>query len=114
MTRKGRKAEDKAVKYLGSHGHHVITRNFFCYRGEIDVITFDEDYVVFVEVKQRGSGSFVSPEESITAKKKQRLIKCAKRWLMENEYRGDTRFDVIAISEGELTHYEDAIKLRSC
>lgn len=98
MARKGRRAEDQAAQYLGSHGHHLVDRNYFCYRGEIDIITLDGDYVVFVEVKSRGSGSYVSPEESITAKKKQRLIKCAKRWLMENDYRGDVRFDVITIS----------------
>lgn len=114
MTKKGRKAEDRAVKYLGSHGHHLVARNYFCHRGEIDIITFDGDYVVFVEVKLRGTGSYVTPEESITAEKKRRLINCAKRWLMENEYRGDARFDVIAIHEGEICHYEDAINLRSC
>ncbi len=113
MSKKGRKAEDQAVKYLESQGHHVVTRNYFCYRGEIDVITLDGDYVVFVEVKKRGKGSYVSPEESITAKKKRRLIKCSKRWLMEHDYKGDARFDVIAISDSEISHYEDAIQLRA-
>jgi putative endonuclease len=112
MIKKGRRAEDRAVKYLESRGHHVVTRNYFCHRGEIDVITFDGDYVVFVEVKRRGSGSYVAPEEAITSRKKRRLIKCSKRWLMENDYRGDARFDVIAISDGEINHYEDAIQLR--
>jgi putative endonuclease len=113
MSKKGRKAEDKAVDYLASHDHKVVTRNYYCYRGEIDVITFDDDYVVFVEVKSRGSGSYVSPEEAITREKKRRLVKCAKRWLMENEYRGNARFDVVAISEDEISHYENAIELRS-
>jgi putative endonuclease len=113
MSKKGRKAEDRAVDYLASHDHQIVTRNYYCHRGEIDVITFDKDYVVFVEVKSRGSGSYVSPEESITREKKRRLVKCAKRWLMENEYRGDARFDVIAISDGTINHYENAIELRS-
>ncbi|MBS3787982.1 YraN family protein [Candidatus Bipolaricaulota bacterium] len=114
MPKKGRKAEDRAANYLESHGHHLVTRNYYCYRGEIDIITFDGDYVVFVEVKSRGSGSYVTPEESITPKKKRRLIRCAKRWLMENDYQGNARFDVIAISNGELSHYENAINKRSC
>lgn len=113
MAKKGRKAEKRAAEYLESHGHHLVTRNYFCHGGEIDIITLDGDYVVFVEVKSRGSGSYVTPEESITTKKKKRLIKCAKRWLMENEYRGDARFDVIAISGGEISHYDNAIRLRS-
>jgi len=113
MPKKGRKAENRAVEYLESQNHHVVTRNYFCHRGEIDVITLDDDYVVFVEVKKRGSGSYVSPEASITEKKKGRLIRCAKRWLMENNYQGDARFDVIAISDNAIRHYENAIQLRA-
>ncbi len=109
--KRGEKAEELAADYLESKGHHVVTRNYFCYRGEIDIITFDRDYLVFVEVKERGKGSYVSPEEAITADKRERLIRCSKRWLMENDYRGDTRFDVVAISDGEVRHYEDAIQV---
>ena len=112
MVKKGREAEDQASEYLGSRGHHLVARNYFCHRGEIDIITFDGDYVVFVEVKHRGKGSYVTPEESITPKKKKRLIRCAKRWLMENDYRGNARFDVIAITDDEITHYKNAIELR--
>lgn len=111
MPRKGRKAEELAAEYLESEGHYVVTRNYFCYRGEIDVITFDGEYIVFVEVKKRGKTSYVTPEESITDEKKARLIKCSKRWVMENNYQGDTRFDVIAISDGEIRHYKNAIQL---
>lgn len=111
MAKRGREAEEKAVRYLRNKGHYVVERNFFCYRGEIDVITLDDDFLVFVEVKKRGKGSFVSPEEAITAKKKKRLIKCSKRWILDNDYRGDSRFDVIALSDGEIRHYQDAIHL---
>jgi len=113
MPKKGRKAENRAVEYLESEDHYVVARNYFCHRGEIDVITLDGDYVVFVEVKKRGIGSYVSPEESITEKKKRRLIRCAKRWLMENNYKGNARFDVIAISDNMIRHYENAIQLRA-
>ena len=108
MAKRGKKAEDRAAKYLESNGHHILTRNYFCHRGEIDLITFDDDYVVFVEVKSRGSGSYVSPEKSITEDKKGRLIRCSKKWIMENDYKGDARFDVIAISDGEIRHYENS------
>lgn len=113
MSKRGQKAEELAAEYLKSEGHYVVTKNYFCYRGEIDLITFDNNYLVFVEVKKRGKTSYVSPEESITREKKARLIKCSKRWIMENDYRGDTRFDVIAISDGEIRHYKNAIQLKS-
>lgn len=110
MGRRGKEAEERAAEYLEDKGHHVVEKNYFCYRGEIDVITFDGDYVVFVEVKKRGKGSLVSPEEAITADKKERLIKCSKRWISENDYRGKSRLDVLALSGGEIRHYEDAIR----
>ncbi len=110
MAKRGKKAEDRAAKYLKSEGHQIVTRNYFCYRGEIDIITLDDDFVVFVEVKSRGRGSYVSPEKSITEKKKRRLVKCSKKWIMENEYKGSARFDVLAMSDGEIRHYEDAIR----
>lgn len=110
MAKRGKKAEDRAAKYLESQGHQIVTRNYFCYRGEIDLITFDDDFVVFVEVKSRGRGSYVSPEKSITEEKKERLVRCSKKWIMENEYKGNARFDVVAMSDGEIRHYEDAIR----
>jgi len=111
MTRRGKGAEKRAARYLESKGHHLVERNYFCYRGEVDLITFDEDFLVFVEVKKRGKGSYLTPEESITRKKKERLIKCSKRWIMDNDYSGSSRFDVVALSGGEIRHYEDAIQL---
>ena len=110
MSKQGRRAEDRAVDFLESKGHHVVARNYHCYRGEVDVITLDGDYVVFVEVKKRGKGSYASPEEAVTAEKKERLIKCSRRWITENDYRGAARLDVLAISDGEIRHYEDAIR----
>ncbi len=111
MSRKGKGAEKRAVKFLEEQGHHVVEENYFCYRGEVDVITFDDQYLVFVEVKKRGKGSFASPEMAITDDKKERLIKCSKRWIMQNDYSGDSRFDVLALSGGEIRHYKDAIRL---
>ncbi|MFP4135602.1 MAG: YraN family protein [Candidatus Acetothermia bacterium] len=111
MAKRGSKAEKRAVEYLEKKGHHVVDRNYYCHRGEVDVITFDGDFVVFVEVKKRGKGSFASPEEAITEEKKRRLFKCSQRWIQDNDYGGNSRFDVVALSDGEIRHYEDAIRI---
>ena len=111
MARRGKGAEERAAKYLQDEGHHLVEKNYYCYRGEIDLITFDGDFLVFVEVKKRGRGSYLTPEESITSKKKERLIKCSKRWIMDNDYSGNSRFDVLALSNGEIRHYQNAIQL---
>lgn len=110
MAKRGQKGEDAAVGFLKKQEHEVLTRNYHCYRGEIDIISMDREYVVFTEVRSRSKRSYTSPEESITARKKKRLVNCAKRWIMENDYQGDCRFDVIAISHGEIRHYQNAIQ----
>lgn len=110
MAKRGQKAEDTAARYLRKKGHHIVTRNYFCYRGEIDIISLDASYVVFTEVKKRGKTSYATPEEAITPEKKRRLIDCSKRWIMENDYKGNVRFDVLAISKGEVRHYQNAIQ----
>ena len=110
MARKGKEAEKAAERHLESKGHHLLTRNYHCYRGEIDLITFDGGYVVFVEVKKRGKASYLTPEQALTEQKKERLIKCSQRWIMENDYRGDSRFDFVAVSDEAIRHYEDAFR----
>ncbi len=109
MPRRGQRGEDIAADFLENNGHKIITRNYHCHRGEIDIISIDDDYVVFTEVKQRGKNSYLQPEEAITYSKKKRLINCAERWFMENEYTGGARIDVIAISDGEIRHYMNAL-----
>ena len=110
MGKRGQKGEEIAANYLKDRGHYIVTRNYYCYRGEVDIISLDSNYVVFTEVKKRGPGSYFRPEESITRRKKLLIINCSKRWIFQNNYRGNVRFDVIAISGGEIRHYENAFQ----
>jgi len=63
--------------FLREKGHQIIESNYRCSYGEIDIITRDRDYLVFVEVKTRTSLDFGHPEESITQAKKERLRQIA-------------------------------------
>lgn len=108
MRSKGQQGEQRAQKFLTDQGYRILVHNYYCYQGEIDLIAMDDNFIVFVEVKQRGSGSYVKPEEAITRTKKRRLLHCAKKWIMDNNYRGAMRFDVIAIDQGKLVHYKNA------
>ncbi len=49
----GDHAELLACRYLQRHGLRLLTRNFHCRRGEIDLIMRDGDSLVFVEVRYR-------------------------------------------------------------
>ena len=46
----GRKGEEAAVKYLVSKGHRIVAQNWRFHGYEVDIISEDGAYIVFVEV----------------------------------------------------------------
>ena len=117
----GRLGEDTACTFLTGKGYRIITRNFRCRVGEIDIIAAKGEYVVFVEVKLRKSDTYVSAAEYVTRSKQRKIKLAAGYWLNYAEDRlglaaePQPRFDVIEIyapdgAEGLLTvnHIENA------
>ncbi len=97
---RGRAAEDMALRYLQQHGLHLVTRNFRCTRGEIDLIMRHGDVLVFVEVRARRSDNFGSGADSVNARKQAKLNAAAQVYLQQHASppKGPCRFDVVAIS----------------
>ena len=56
MRARGADAEELAAAFLQQHGLTLVTRNYRCRFGEIDLIARDGDTLVFIEVRQRSSG----------------------------------------------------------
>lgn len=75
-------------------------RNYYCRRGEIDLVMRDQQAVVFVEVRYRTHSHFVSPLESITTRKQQRIIQTARHFLHRYQLteKVTSRIDVIGIN----------------
>jgi len=79
MSRKiGDQAEQQALCFLQKQGFKLVQRNFSTKLGEIDLIGFLHDALLFVEVKQRASGCFGSALEMVTIKNNSVLEK--QRW----------------------------------
>ena len=95
---RGMKGEKLAADYLQSKGYEIVTRNYRCSLGEIDLIARREGMLVFVEVRSRWSGSFGPPEQSISDRNMNRLIDLANYYL-STELRREVpcRFDFIGI-----------------
>ncbi len=108
---RGREAERQAADFLRSHGYAICEQNYRWRGGEIDLIARDGNCLVFVEVKARSSGAFGSPEESITAAKREKLIRTALRYLMGHPTELDVRFDVVALSHGQARLHRNAFSL---
>jgi putative endonuclease len=111
---KGREGEEIAAAYLESKGYTILEQNYFYQRAEVDIVAYDEDAIVFVEVKMRKNTDFGDPSEFVTDSKKKLIYKAAEAWLYERKMTGSpVRFDVVAIVKPEneapdIQHFEHA------
>lgn len=95
-------AERASIEFLIKKGYHILYHSYRNYHGEIDIIAFDQDVVVFVEVKSRKSKKYGAPEEAVHQLKQRRILKVAQLYQQENKLIDKVvRFDVIAIERDQ-------------
>ena len=87
MNRKalGELGERWAREYLEQHGYRIRETNFRCREGEIDIVAEHEGCLVFVEVRTKTGSAFGTPEESVTASKKEKLASVAMSYLQAHD-----------------------------
>lgn len=108
-TAKGKLGEEKAKKYLCSIGYIFLEQNYRYNKAEIDLILNDGEVLVFVEVKYRSGLVFGLPEEAVNEKKMDLLREAAENYIIDKNWEGEIRFDIVAISKkDELFHIIDA------
>ncbi|MEM5789864.1 MAG: YraN family protein [Syntrophobacteraceae bacterium] len=115
---KGKEGEDAAVAFLMSNGLEIRERNFRCPAGEIDIVASDRRSTIFVEVRSRHTDRFGSPEESIVALKRRRIVQAAHWYLKKHCLFGSpARIDVVTIrwkgKEPDVTWIPNAIESHS-
>jgi len=110
----GREYEGKACHYLESKGFRIVARNFRCRQGEIDIIGYDGEYLVFLEVKYRARSSSGHPAEAVTAAKQKKICRTADYYRYIHGI-GDgcaVRYDVVAImgtgTKADIMWYRNA------
>lgn len=109
----GKWGEDVAVEHLTRHSYEVIARNARTPYGEIDIVARKDDITIFVEVKTRTSDKMGMPEDSITVRKRQRMISAAQQYAMQQEI-DHWQVDVISV-EGKpgrmpkITYFENVV-----
>ncbi|TKB09164.1 YraN family protein [Desulforhopalus sp. IMCC35007] len=94
----GQNGEADASSYLRKKGYKIITTNYRCKYGEIDIIAKNDEVLVFIEVKTRASKKFGSPAAAVDLRKQIQISKAAHHYLSElgNE-EVDARFDVVSV-----------------
>ena len=93
-----------AAEYLMRKGLTIVARNFRTRFGEIDLIARDGRLLVFVEVRMRSSRALGGAAESITPRKRARLVAAANGYLAMLGREPPCRFDAI------LMHSLDAAR----
>jgi putative endonuclease len=107
----GREGEDLACAELEKRGYVIVHRRFRTRCGELDIVARDGGVLVFVEVKARSGGSFGTPFEAVTWKKRQRLSQMAAAYLCHSGLAGvPCRFDVVSVLEQSGTRAVDVLK----
>ncbi len=88
-----------AARYVTElHGYVVRERNYHCRYGEIDLICFDGQVLVFCEVKLRRSTAYGEPEEALTPAKLAKLVRSAQTYVAVHALdEVDWRLDLVAI-----------------
>ena len=110
--------EALAAKFLVKKRYKLITTNYRCRMGEIDLIVADKRHLVFVEVKLRKTDKFAQALEFVDQHKQERLRTTASLYLAQYPTNLQPRFDVIEIyaPDGTATvdpkiyHLEDAFQ----
>ena len=95
----GKSGEAYAARLVTESGLRIITQNYRCPKGEMDIIARDGEVLVFIEVRTRRSSYRGWGEESITRQKVQRLHAIASFYILQQGYINwpSVRFDVFAI-----------------
>lgn len=107
----GEKYENMATHYLKTQKYKILTRNFICPVGEIDIIAYDKanDYIVFVEVKYRTTALFGRPLEAITEDKQRKIRTASQVYLkLKGKLNHNFRYDAIEIIDDQLRHIVNA------
>lgn len=97
MRRIGDAFEERACTRLVEAGLSLVARNYHTRYGELDLVMRDGETLVFVEVRYRRDARFGGAAASVTARKRERLVRAAAGFLGAHPQFAQCacRFDVV-------------------
>lgn len=105
----GNKGEQLAVDYLEKKGYKIERRNFRTRFGELDIVCWDREILVFVEVKTKIGHDFGEPEEMINSSKLTKVKRMGEVYIQDKGFEGACRVDVVAVvlrETGEVERFD--------
>lgn len=110
----GQEGELAAEKFLKREkGFKICERNWRSGRDEIDLIAYESDILVFVEVKTRRAGGLVPGYYSVDDRKKRALRRAAQAYMRTLKQTPNTyRLDVVEVNhfhekDWEIFHFSN-------
>jgi len=106
--------EEQAASFLQRRGVRIVERNYRNRQGEIDLIGYDGDYLVFIEVKYRRDDSKGAPQEAVDSAKQSHICRVADYYRMTHGIGEFTpiRYDVVAFCGEETEWIRNAFEHR--
>jgi putative endonuclease len=96
--RTGERGETLAARYLEEQGLIVLSKNWRCPEGELDLVLTDGHILIVCEVKTRTTDNYGTPAEAVDDAKASRIRRLARRWrALHRAANVDTRYDIVAI-----------------
>jgi len=116
-ARTGRQGEEDAYWHLRQKGFIMVDRNYRPegLRGEIDLIGWDGETLVFVEVKTRQTSDVRTPEAAVDRDKESHVIAAAREYRRRAHCAAAPyRFDVLTVEMApggnKIAHFRDAFR----
>ena len=104
----GKIGEEIAQNYLKNNGYKIVKNNFRNKIGEIDIIAYDRDILVFIEVKYRKNSQFGLPREAVNSYKQRKIRMVASAYINKFKlFDKQCRFDVVEILGREVSLIKD-------
>ena len=105
--RLGQWGEEQVAEKLRQKGWTILSRNFRCRMGELDIVAENGVFVAFVEVKLRKNDQFGSACEAVTPSKQRKLRTAAQFYLIGHPTSLQPRFDVAEVYAPQGIHTEN-------
>jgi putative endonuclease len=95
---RGLKGERIACRFLMREGFDILARRYRGSSGELDIVAFEKEMLVFVEVKTRSSLRFGEPWEFVDWRKQHLIRRAAEEFIAaHNMDRHTYRFDIVSV-----------------
>ena len=94
----GKIGEDQAAQWFLQEGYTILHRNWCFRKYEIDLIATKNGTLHFIEVKTRTSHSFGYPEEAVSRKKMENMMKCAEYYQQLDPQWKRIQYDILSIT----------------